>query len=236
MLRAMARSKGKGKPRPKQSLPQARALPAVDPRQRRIGLGELAGGAALVLLGVIVGMRTVGDTSMPARTYLAVFVPLLGGLAIIAHGAMRLRPAGGEAPRGDVRRWIYGGLGLAFAIGYAIVIVVAIPNRLPAGALHLWTAPLFTALMAGGALAGGRYGWWLAVVAGSALLVSTMLIIVRILVSAAFLAGVYGAFGKAAATFALVACALIVEMVALLPICCVKFMMSRVGRRAYGVG
>ena len=43
-------------------------------------------------------------------------------------------------------------------------------------------------------------------------------LIVRVLVSAAFLAGVYGAFGKAAASFALIAVALVIEVVGLLPI------------------
>jgi hypothetical protein len=58
---------------------------------------------------------------------------------------------------------------------------------------------------------------------------------VRILISAAFLAGVYGAFGKAASTFAVVSVALIVEVVALLPIVQIKFLMTRAGRRAYGM-
>ena len=40
------------------------------------------------------------------------------------------------------------------------------------------------------------------------------------------------AFGKAAATFALVMIALVLETVALLPIVQVKYLMSRLGRRA----
>src|SRR4029078_9472942 len=65
--------------------------------------------------------------------------------------------------------------------------------------------------------------------------VSVIFLLVRILISAAFLSGVYGAFGKAAAMTSLVAVALIVEVVALLPIVQFKFLMSRAGRRAYGV-
>ncbi len=72
--------------------------------------------------------------------------------------------------------------------------------------------------MGAGTLIGGRHGWWTAIAAGSALLLSTILLIARILISASFLAGVYGAFGKAAATFALISVALTVELVALLPI------------------
>jgi hypothetical protein len=135
----------------------------------------------------------------------------------------------------DLRRWIYGGLDVAFAAMYAVAIWKVIPNRLPSGSLHLWTFPLAALAMGAGTLAGGRRGWWIAVVGGSAMLLSTIALILRNVVSAAFLAGVYGAFGKAAATFALVMVALVVELVALLPILQVKYLMTRAGRRAYGV-
>jgi hypothetical protein len=135
----------------------------------------------------------------------------------------------------DRRRWIYGGLDVVFAALYALAIWKVIPNRLPSAAIHLWTFPLATLVMAAGTLLGTRRGWWIAVIGGSAVLLSTFVLIVRIVVSAAFLAGVYGAFGKAAATFALVMIALVVELVALLPVVQVKYLMTRAGRRAYGV-
>jgi hypothetical protein len=142
-------------------------------------------------------------------------------------------------PRGrdtrDSRRWIYGGLDVLFAAVYAVAIWKVIPNRLPSAAIHLWTFPLATLAMAAGTLLGTPKGWWIAVIGGSAVLLSTFLLIVRILISAAFLAGVYGAFGQAAATFALVMVALVIEIVALLPIVQVKYLMTRAGRRAYGV-
>ncbi|TMQ08692.1 MAG: hypothetical protein E6J91_32600 [Deltaproteobacteria bacterium] len=132
----------------------------------------------------------------------------------------------------DPRRWIYAGLDLVFAAVYAIAIVLVIPNRLPSAMLQLWTFPLASVAMAAGMVIGGRGGWWTAVAGGSFALASTILLIVRIAISAAFLAGVYGAFGKAAATFALVMIALVVELVALLPIVQVKYLMTRAGRRA----
>ena len=135
----------------------------------------------------------------------------------------------------DLRRWIYGGLDAVFAAVYAIAIWKVIPNRLPSAAFHLWTFPVATLAMAAGTLAGRPRGWWLAVIGGSVVLLSMFLLIVRILISAAFLAGVYGAFGKAAATFALVMIALVIELVALLPIVQVKYLMTRAGRRAYGM-
>jgi hypothetical protein len=135
----------------------------------------------------------------------------------------------------DIRRWIYGGLDLAFAAVYAFAIWKVIPNRLASAAFHMWTLPVATLAMGVGTLLGGRRGWWIAVVAGSTVLLSTILLIARIVASAAFLAGVYGAFGKAAATFSLVMVALVVELVALLPIVQVKYLMTRAGKRAYGV-
>ena len=137
--------------------------------------------------------------------------------------------------RRDIRRWIYAGLDVVFAVAYAVAIWKVIPNRLPSAAIHLWTFPIATLVMALGMLLRSSGGWWLAVIGGSAVLFSTFLLIVRILISAAFLAGVYGAFGKAAATFALVMIALVIEIVALLPIVQVKYLMTRAGRRAFGV-
>jgi len=146
-------------------------------------------------------------------------------------------PSRGEppAPRRDVRRWIYISLDVLFGVLQAGLIMWVIPNRLPSAAVHLWTLPVGMIGMAAGMIVGGRRGWWIAVVAGSLVLFSTILMIVRILISAAFLAGVYGAFGKAAAMTALIGVALIVELVALLPIVQIKFLMSRAGRRVYGL-
>lgn len=138
-------------------------------------------------------------------------------------------------PRKDLRRWIYGGLDIAFAVTQAILIWKVIPNRLPSASFHLWTLPIATGLLGVGTLLGGPRGWKIAMVGGSVALLSTILLVLRIIVSAAFLSGVYGAFGKAAAMTAMISVALIVELVALLPIVQVKFLMTRAGRRAYGV-
>ena len=151
-----------------------------------------------------------------------------------AATAARPPASSGAAVHRDLRRWIYAGLDLLFATAYAFAIWKVIPNRLPSAAAHLWTFPVTSLAMAVGMVLGGQAGWWTAVAAGSAALASLFVLIVRILVSAAFLAGVYGAFGKAAATFALVMIALVVELVALLPIVQVKYLMTRSGRRAFG--
>jgi hypothetical protein len=206
----------------------------IDGRLRRRGHVEVGVGAALLIGGTVVAMTGDGTALSIARISLVVALWLAGVVGIAAGAARIDRRAGGPAAS-DKRRWIYGGLALLFTVIYAACMWKVIPNRLPSAFLHLATVPLFTLVMAIGTLAGGRFGWWLAVLGGSIVLLSTIVLIARILASAAFLAGVYGAFGKAASTFSLVSVALIIEVVGILPICQVKFLMSRPGRRAYGV-
>jgi hypothetical protein len=138
-------------------------------------------------------------------------------------------------PRRDARRAIYTALDVLLAVAQAFLIAKVIPNRLPSASFHLWTLPVTTFAMGVGMVIGGRRGWYVALIAGSAALLSTVLLIVRIIVSAAFLSGVYGAFGKAAAMTALTSVALLVELVALLPIVQVKYLMTQAGRRAFGM-
>jgi hypothetical protein len=233
-----SRSKGKHKsrPRPKPGAPTTAPARTVPREIRRRGVVEVLGGSAMVLAGFLLAAFTFDPASNSGGKFIVAYGPVLVGLLAIATGAIRLSPKTEPgAPRPDVRRWIYGGLAVLFAVIQAACVIWVIPNRLPSAWLHLWSFPFFTTVMAIGTLAGRRAGWWVAVLSGTAVLVSTAIVIVRILISAAFLAGVYGAFGKAAATFSFVAVALIVQAVALLPIVHIKFLMSRVGKRAYGV-
>lgn len=198
------------------------------------GRVEVGIGSALLVGGIGLAISGDGD-SLSAGRFLGVHGLGVLGAVGIAAGASRLDPRPASLATADRRRWIYGGLASLFAIVYALLMWKVIPNRLPSAMLHLATVPIFTLVMAIGTLVGGRFGWWLAITGGSLVLLSTIVLIARILASAAFLAGVYGAFGKAASTFALVSVALIVELVGILPICQVKFLMSRPGRRTYGV-
>lgn len=129
-----------------------------------------------------------------------------------------------------------------FVAIYIYVLIAVIPNRHASAFIHLWALPVLLQLMSIGAGLGlvkdarmKRAGWWLGVIAGTGLLLVTVLLIVRVLVSAAFLSGVYGAFGKAAAMSALIGIALIVEIVALLPLFQVKYLRTRAGRRTYAM-
>lgn len=231
----MARRKATPAGESKKPLPPAasaaRAIAPVGRMRGRVGVG-----AGVVLLIGGIALATVGDGEDLAlwRFFAVQLLGILGALAI-ATGGYYLDPRPAQPASTDSRRWIYGVLAALFAVVYGLLMWKVIPNRLPSAMLHLATVPVFTLVMAIGTLLGGRAGWWIAVTGGSLVLLSTIVLIARILASAAFLAGVYGAFGKAASTFALVSVALIVELVGILPICQVKFLMSRPGRRTYGV-
>ncbi len=145
--------------------------------------------------------------------------------------------------RRDLRPYIYLALNQIFAAGYFYILVAVIPNRYASAAVNLYALPVLMQVTTIGAAAIvlqhseklRRIGWWIVVVASSLLVAVTIVLIVRVLISAAFLSGVYGAFGKAAATSALVGVALIVELVGLLPLFQLKYMRSRAGRRAYAM-
>jgi hypothetical protein len=199
----------------------------------RLGRALLAGGGVALVGFAMCAM----SLSRPPNVLVTAFLYALAVAAAtgLATGGAVLDPRPDAAIVPDRRRAIYAGLTALFAALHAACAWFVLISELPSAQLHLATVPLFTAVAAAGALRGGRAGWWAAMVGASLVIGSTILIIARVLVSAAFLAGVYGAFGKAAATFALVAVALVVELVALLPICHVRFLMSRRGRRAFGL-
>ena len=223
----MARAKGK---------PKAKEQPAPEPQHKRAAI-TIAIGVVLVAVGFVITAVSFRDPTATGGKIVLAYGPVIAGFATIARGALYIASLErtGLAKKPDPRRWIYGCIALVIALVQMYCAIAVIPNRLPSAALHLWTFPLLTLVMAAGTLSGTRIGWWMTVLAGGALLLSVMLVIVRILVSAAFLAGVYGAFGKAAATFSFVSIALIAQVVALIPIFHIKWTMSRAGRRAFGV-
>ena len=183
------------------------------------------------------GRRKIAKKASKAPTPAPVATPRSPAFA----GASGARPRSpghlGPAQR-DIRPFIYLGLNTLFVVGYFYVLVAVIPNRMMSAAVHLWSLPVLMGVIALGTAtvfvpAARRIGWWGSVIGCSLLLASTILLIIRVLISAAFLSGVYGAFGKAAALSALIGVALVVEIVALLPLFQLKYMRSRAGRRAY---
>ena len=160
--------------------------------------------------------------------------------------AASLAPA--HRPRIDPRLWIYATIDLIAAAVFAYVVARMLPNRDQTATGHLWALVLCIAGMGVGMILGlvhayapgraalGRWGRRIAIGSAVALLLLGMVaLMIRILISAAFLAGVYGAFGQAASSFAMVAALLLIELIGLLPAFQLNFLMRRVGRRAFGV-
>jgi hypothetical protein len=154
--------------------------------------------------------------------------------------------AAGPAPRPrrrDPRPWIYAAIDALLAVVLVVVITEVAPNRHAWAQALLWLLPGASAAMAAGTLAGAvlpgararRIAWAVAVVGGAVMLVVTVVLLVLLLMAASFLSGVYGGIGKGAATGALAAAALIVEVCGLLPALQLKYLLTRAGRRALGL-
>jgi hypothetical protein len=145
--------------------------------------------------------------------------------------------------RRDLRPFIYGGLDLLFAAVYLFSVTELSPNRhgwaqalllcLPVGAVAMAAGTLTGALVKNPSVA--RIAWIGAVAGGALMLVVTVVLLALLLASAAFLSGVYGAIGKGAASGVLAAAALIVEVAGILPAFQLKYLMTRGGRRAFGL-
>src|SRR5262245_2815268 len=122
-------------------------------------------------------------------------------------------PATPLVKRPDLRRWIYASLDLVFAVIYFLIATRIALTQSALDRFQLMTLPAFAAVMAAGMVMSKKHGWWISVIGCAGLLLSAVVMIARILISISFLAAVYGGFGKAASSFALLAVALIVKVV-----------------------
>ncbi len=143
-------------------------------------------------------------------------------------------PAAPERPRRrDRRPAIYAGFDFAFGAFYGFLLG-QVPTRHATGGALLWSTVAAMVLAGAGMLVRNRWGWRIAVAGCGALLVVTVALLVLVLFSASFLAGVYGSMGRGAAVMAVLAGAVIVELCGLLPAFQLKFLMTRAGRRSFG--
>jgi hypothetical protein len=101
-------------------------------------------------------------------------------------------------PHRDPRRFIYVAIDLALTAGYLALLLTTLRNRHGWAQAVLYVLPVGTTLMAIGTGFGRRWGWWLTLAGGTTLLLWTVGFIILLLSTAAYLSGVYGAFGKAA--------------------------------------
>jgi|GEM_PF-1458101 len=131
----------------------------------------------------------------------------------------------------EIRPYIYAGLCFFLAVVYLILFLSVLPNRHAWAQALLYSFPAAVTVMGAAMLVRRPGSWWVAVIAGCFMLTAWIITLVLILMTASFLAGVYGAMGKAASTFALVAAVLSFQVVALGPMLQLKFLMTRAGRR-----
>ncbi len=98
-----------------------------------------------------------------------------------------------------------------------------------------WLLVIAMALAGVGVCIPTKRGWLMSVAGCGLLLVLELVLLLVLLLSASYLAGVYGSFGRGASALALVVAALSIELVALLPALQLKYLLTRAGRRAFGV-
>lgn len=135
----------------------------------------------------------------------------------------------------DPRRWIYVGFNVLFTIGYLYAFSTILHNRFGWARAVFYILPLCTTAMAIGTASARRWGWWMTVAAATAMLLWTVGFILLLLWTAAFLAGVYGAFGQMASNMIKLSIAFVIEFVALLAALQLKWTMTRAGRAAFGL-
>jgi hypothetical protein len=134
----------------------------------------------------------------------------------------------------DPRVWIYAACDLLFAVVYAVVFTRLVPAYRAGPMLFCWALVVVVAIMGVGMLVRGKWGWRLAVGACGTMLALELLLLVLMITAAAFLAGVYGSFGRGGAGMTVLIALLSFEVIALLPALQLKFLLTRAGRRAFG--
>lgn len=126
---------------------------------------------------------------------------------------------------------LYGVLDIVFAIAYLYIGTVVVPSR--SLAVNLLVYALVGILLASGVALILRKKWsrYVGIAAAGFGLAVTVFIITALVLSSAYLKGVYGGFGKGAATICLLAAALSVEVFGLLPAFQLRFLLRPEVRR-----
>ncbi len=121
----------------------------------------------------------------------------------------------------------YGALDLAFAALYAWFGFSFTPGRSTAFNVALALVCLALAAAGVGLVAGARWGRAVALAACAALLAFAAVVIVGLVLSSAYLRGIYGPLGQGLAVMTLLVAALVVEAFALLPLFQIRFLLGQ---------
>jgi fucose 4-O-acetylase-like acetyltransferase len=135
----------------------------------------------------------------------------------------------------DIRPYIYGILNLAFASMYAYAFTTLIPSRHTGTRIIIWSLIAVVAAKGVSMIVARRWSWLVAALGCMVALLIAFLMFALCVSSTAFLSGVYGAYGRGASAMTLVGAALIIELVALVPALQLKYLMTRAGRRRFGL-
>jgi hypothetical protein len=121
--------------------------------------------------------------------------------------------------------FVYAALDVAFAFLYLYIGFALAPSRSPFVQAMVWI--LFVIMVGSGVCLALRQKWsrWVGLGAAVVVLLVCAFLITALLMSSAYLKGVYGGFGKGAATVCLLAAALSIEVFGLLPAFQIRFLL-----------
>jgi hypothetical protein len=123
-------------------------------------------------------------------------------------------------------RW-YGALDISFAALYCWFGFVFVPGRSTLFNMALAAVAGLMVVAGIGLIWRAKWGCVLAIVASVVLLAFTAVVLVGLVVSSAYLSGVYGALGQGMAVTCLLVAALVVEAFGLLPLFQLRFLLGR---------
>jgi len=142
----------------------------------------------------------------------------------------------GSIPRSqlDRRPLIYAVFDVVFASIYLVIARKLVPSANGHFELASWLAVAGVTAAGAGTVMRRPSGWWMAVAGCVTVLGFCVVLISLLLMSAAFLRGVYGALGKGASMACLMSAAIAVEVYGILPAFQLKYLLSADGRRTAG--
>lgn len=137
------------------------------------------------------------------------------------------------APRREIRPYIYAAADVIGVCAWSYLLLFALPNRHGWAGAFLWTMVALGVVMGAAMFVRNRWGWRVGAAACGLLIAMWLTLVVILLMTAGFLAGVYGGFGQAAALGVIGIAFISLQLIALLPVFQLKFLLTRAGRRYF---
>jgi hypothetical protein len=128
----------------------------------------------------------------------------------------------------------HGALDVGFALLYAALGLWLFPSRRPGFSEALMALVLLLLVAGASLLLRLRMARTVALVAQGALALFTLVVTALLVASAAYLRGIYGPLGQAAAAISLIVAALVVELCGLLPLFQIPLLLDPAVRRSLG--